>query len=231
MERPQMARVSPGPSGSRTTPLPPRREPRRSNSWQALMLVDASGEAPCQTQFGVKSLGRIGDSCIPSRKQKPPIYGGFERADDGIRTHDLLHGKRVVGSVVLRRNPFVHARLPLSVRFGSAAQCSLFPGDSWGFGQRKRLAAQTSATPRSRLLVADMPIGKKSTLTSTMSEPADWRRGSARWTPRHTRRSCPCAGLFYGRNLAVRKPADVGCRALIRPEYAAQRDAAVGGCR
>src|SRR5436190_23340323 len=50
-------------------------------------------------------------------------------------------------------------------------KCSPFPGDSWGFGQRKRLAAQTSATPRSRLLVADMPIGKKSTLTSTMSEP------------------------------------------------------------
>ena len=34
-----------------------------------------------------------------------------------------------------------------------------------------RLAAQTASTPRSRLLVADMPIGKKSTLTSTMSEP------------------------------------------------------------
>jgi hypothetical protein len=44
-------------------------------------------------------------------------------------------------------------------------KCSLFPGDSWEFGQRKRLAAQTSATPRSHLLVADMPIGKKSILT------------------------------------------------------------------
>src|SRR2546430_13546031 len=56
---------------------------------------------------------------------KAPDLRGFPKADDGTRTHDLLHGKRVVGSVVLRRNPFVHARLPLSVRFGSAAQ--MFP--------------------------------------------------------------------------------------------------------
>ena len=28
-------------------------------------------------------------------KQKPPIYGGF-RADDGTRTHDLLHGKQTL---------------------------------------------------------------------------------------------------------------------------------------
>jgi hypothetical protein len=35
------------------------------------------GEALCQTQFGVKSLGLIGDSRCLYSKQKPPIYGGF----------------------------------------------------------------------------------------------------------------------------------------------------------
>jgi hypothetical protein len=47
--------------------------------------------------------------------------------------------------------------------------------------------------------------------TSTMSEPGrDWRRRSARWTPRHTRRSCPCAGLFDGRYWARTSPPHSG---------------------
>jgi len=54
--------------------------------------------------------------------RKPRLRGASREADEGTRTLDLLHGKRVVGSVVLRRNPFVHARLRPSVRFGSAAQ-------------------------------------------------------------------------------------------------------------
>lgn len=44
-----------------------------------------AGERPAQdgreglfkTQFGVGSLGHIGDSRSHDRKQKPPIYGGF----------------------------------------------------------------------------------------------------------------------------------------------------------
>jgi hypothetical protein len=51
------------------------------------------GEAPCQTRFGVRSLGLIWDSRCLFPKQKPPIPGVFRGADDGTRTHDLLHGK------------------------------------------------------------------------------------------------------------------------------------------
>jgi hypothetical protein len=68
------------------------------------------------------NLWDLSGTHVASSTSKNPRFTGVLRADDGTRTHDLLHGKRVVGSVVLRRNPFVHARLRLSVRFGSAAQ-------------------------------------------------------------------------------------------------------------
>ena len=52
-------------------------------------------EGLCKTQFGVKSLGHIGDSRSHDRKQKPPIDGVLE-ADEGSRTLDLLHGKQML---------------------------------------------------------------------------------------------------------------------------------------
>ena len=56
--------------------------PRLWRSWRcgsALSRGSLRGvvEALSQTQFGVTSLGHIGDSRSHNGKQKPPIYGGF----------------------------------------------------------------------------------------------------------------------------------------------------------
>ena len=55
---------------------------------------------------GSACAGAVMQSCDRGYK-KGPIFGAFVRADDGSRTHDLLHGKRVVvrprGSPVARR--------------------------------------------------------------------------------------------------------------------------------
>ena len=46
---------------------------------------------------GSACAGAVMQSCDRGYK-KGPIFGAFVRADDGSRTHDLLHGKRVVVS-------------------------------------------------------------------------------------------------------------------------------------
>jgi hypothetical protein len=59
-------------------------------------------------EFRSQALGLIWDSrCLPDNKN--PRFTGVLGADDGTRTHDLLHGKRVVGSGSHLRNASVHA--------------------------------------------------------------------------------------------------------------------------
>jgi hypothetical protein len=74
----------------------------------------------------------------PPQQQKAPPSGASLRADDGIRTHDLLHGKRVVGT-----GPATHetARLSGIRRFSRRSTISeslSFAGDSLGFGHWDR---------------------------------------------------------------------------------------------
>src|SRR5437879_12265612 len=60
--------------------------------WQSAKIRLPPAEAPAP-----RPLGR------PSANKKPPFPGASRRADDGTRTHDLLHRKRAVGSAHLTR--------------------------------------------------------------------------------------------------------------------------------
>src|SRR5436305_11385219 len=51
-----------------------------------------------------------------AKPTKTPPERGFPRADDGTRTHDLLHGKRAVGGVPLPRYPARLSRKRRSAR-------------------------------------------------------------------------------------------------------------------
>jgi len=55
--------------------------------------MDYPGETPGRLthDLAVKRLG-------PYENYKPVAAGLFHEADDGTRTHDLLHGNRTVGS-------------------------------------------------------------------------------------------------------------------------------------
>ena len=48
----------------------------------------------CSSDIGTK-WGQSTRFRVKNQKQKPRFLRGFLRADDGTRTHDLLHGKRV----------------------------------------------------------------------------------------------------------------------------------------
>ena len=45
---------------------------------------------------GHRSAGAATPAATAARRRKPPLSGGFRRADDGTRTHDLLHGKQTL---------------------------------------------------------------------------------------------------------------------------------------
>jgi hypothetical protein len=70
-----------------------------------------------------------------ARNEKGPVSRAFLRADDGTRTHDLLHGKRVVVSA--RRSAGVGSTKPFRRSWflvGCAPILGTFPGYSVGFG-------------------------------------------------------------------------------------------------
>jgi hypothetical protein len=51
--------------------------------------------------------------CFLAKRKTPRLGGGFPRAADGIRTHDLLHGKRGCRFWTLAARPDV-SRTPLA---------------------------------------------------------------------------------------------------------------------
>ena len=64
-------------------------------------LADAYGAVTCRVALTfvrsstVAGVGPIRNPRSQMSKQKPPVTGGL-RADDGTRTHDLLHGKQTL---------------------------------------------------------------------------------------------------------------------------------------
>ena len=76
---------------------------KHSGARQQRLDVDSS-------QFGAFD----GKPCSDNTNKKTPVSGGFLRADDGTRTHDLLHGK-VNARGDPRRLPAT-SRVPMPVR-------------------------------------------------------------------------------------------------------------------
>jgi hypothetical protein len=94
---------------------------------------------------------RLGQSC-PSLTQQPrtlryPSVAGICRADDGTRTHDLLHGKRVVGSIPAPQTPMV-TRFLGAWRPVAARRLVLFQVILGLFGHWNACIAQRSTTRR-----------------------------------------------------------------------------------
>jgi hypothetical protein len=57
-------------------------------------LKDSSGRTnPRSPLCGFHRALSMGRACKPSRTEHPARCGAFAKADDGTRTHDLLHGK------------------------------------------------------------------------------------------------------------------------------------------
>ena len=78
---------------------------------EKILLLDVRGQAAAQPAGDVSYglLGLIGaierydpdrdvkfETYAIARKRKSPLSGGFLLADDGTRTHDLLHGKQTL---------------------------------------------------------------------------------------------------------------------------------------
>ena len=75
-------------------------------------------------------------SATAREAREPPCLQRVPReADDGIRTHDLLHGKRVVGTGSAAHESRTVERNPAALTAGPTITETLsFTGDSLGFG-------------------------------------------------------------------------------------------------
>jgi hypothetical protein len=86
------------------------------------------------------------DSTLPSiacsAKEEPAVSSGFLQADDGTRTHDLLHGKRVVENRVAER------KTALSPARWGALGSPTSPGASGRFGHKNLTCAQRCGVQR-----------------------------------------------------------------------------------
>jgi hypothetical protein len=109
-----------------------------------LGFVDQPCAAPgARTEWAVmRGSDALAVPVFDLKATKNPRLAGLFEADDGTRTHDLLHGKRVVGSARLPTNDRVDER---ERRATMRTTSRRFPRDSLGFGHTSRsCGAETS---------------------------------------------------------------------------------------
>ena len=120
-------------------------------------LVLRAAPAPVSNRHGGSRCSHAAQP-LPLRRRKPRISRAFSEADDGTRTHDLLHGKRVVGSGTRVANayPCGVARLRHPAR--RSADTRRFQGIPSGLHTRTGLVPKRLGGPQAAwLTVARLP--------------------------------------------------------------------------